>query len=342
MLKKYAVYAVLALALLGAAIFGWWQWTHPGLPDGIAMTNGRLEAEQVQVAAKYAGRVESVLVDEGATVSAGQVVARMDTRDVLAQLGEAQAQLTSAQSAKGEAQSALSARESDRLLARQELSRISQLHKKGFATSQLLDKSRANMNAANAMVEAAQSTLRRSIAGIDAAQATITRVEAAVDDSTLTAPRSGRVQYKLIQPGEVVAASTPVVTLLDLTDVYMTVFLPASEAGMLAIGDDARIIVDPVPQYVIPAKVTFVAENAQFTPKTVETKDEREKLMFRVKLTIDPELLSLWESRVKTGVRGVGYMRVKRNIDWPDNLAVNLPAAPSATNSNDVNGNAGN
>ena len=325
MLRKYAGFILLAVALVGIAIFGWWKYTHPGLPDGIAMANGRLEAEQVQVATKYAGRVQDVLAEEGDLVTAGQVIARMDTRDVLAQLGEARAQLLSAQSAEGEAQSALSAREADRLLARQELARIDQLHKRGFASSQLLDKARASMDAAEAMFQAAQATLRRSIAGIDAAQATINRVEAAVDDSTLTAPRSGRIQYKLIQPGEVVAAGTPIVTLLDLTDVYMTVFLPASDAGVLGIGDEARIIVDPAPQYVIPARVTFVAEDAQFTPKAVETKDEREKLMFRVKLTIDPKLLSLWESRVKTGVRGVGYVRVKRGIEWPENLAVKLP-----------------
>ena len=117
----------------------------------------------------------------------------------------------------------------------------------------------------------------------------------------------------------------------------MTIFLPAADAGALAIGDDARLILDPAPQYVIPAKVTFVAGDAQFTPKAVETKDEREKLMFRVKLTIDPKLLSIWESRVKTGVRGVGYVRVKRDATWPAVLAVKLPAPqndPTVTNDN--------
>jgi len=334
MQRKYAVFIVLALAIVGAGIFGVWKYTHPGLPDGIAMANGRLEAEQVQIAAKYPGRVEKVLVEEGDLVTAGQVIARMDTRDVLAQLGEAQAQLLSAQSAEGEAQSALKARDADRLLSQQELTRISKLHKKGFASSQLLDKARAGMDAAEAMYQAAQATLRRSIAGIDAAQATIKRVQAAVDDSTLVAPRSGRVQYKLIQPGEVVAAGTPIVTLLDLSDVYMTIFLPAADAGALAIGDEARLILDPVPQYVVPAKVTFVAEDAQFTPKAVETQDEREKLMFRVKLTIDSKLLNKWESRVKTGIRGVGYVRVKRDIAWPPNLEVKLPTP--------ANDNAGN
>ena len=75
----------------------------------------------------------------------------------------------------------------------------------------------------------------------------------------------------------------------------------------------------------MPAKVTFVASEAQFTPKTVETKDEREKLMFRVKLTLPPELLRKYENVVKTGVRGVAYLRVARDKAWPDNLNVKLP-----------------
>src|SRR5208337_730566 len=108
--------------------------------------------------------------------------------------------------------------------------------------------------------------------------------------STLIAPKRGRIQYKLAQPGEVLPSGGRVFTLLDLSDVYLTIFLPAAEAGPLAIGDEARVTLDPILGYVFPAHVTFVATEAQFTPKTVETSEEREKLMFRIKLTINPEL----------------------------------------------------
>ena len=120
------------------------------------------------------------------------------------------------------------------------------------------------------------------------------------------------MQYQLARAGEVVAAGAPIVTILDLTDVYMTIFLPAADAGRLAVGDEARIILDPVPDYVIPARVSFVAADAQFTPKTVETTDERAKLMFRIKLKIDPHGSSDSSTReVKTGVRGMGFVRTK-------------------------------
>ena len=151
------------------------------------------------------------------------------------------------------------------------------------------------------------------------------RIQSQIDDSVLKAPTRGRIEYKLVQKGEVVSAGAPIATMLDLTDVTMTIFVPAKAAGQLAIGDDARIILDPIPQYVIPATVSFVASEAQFTPKTVETADEREKLMFRVKLKIAPELLKDYESRIKTGIRGIGYVRTNPATVWPGELQAKLP-----------------
>ena len=91
------------------------------------------------------------------------------------------------------------------------------------------------------------------------------------------------------------------------------------------IGDEARVIVDPVPQYVIPAHISFVAADAQFTPKSVETQDERAKLVFRIKLHIDPDVLRKYASQVKTGVRGLGIVRLDPSVSWPADLVVKLP-----------------
>jgi len=141
----------------------------------------------------------------------------------------------------------------------------------------------------------------------------------------LGAPRPGPIQYKLTQPGEVLGAGGRVLTLLDLSDVYLTIFLPARQAAPLAIGDEARVVLDVAPEYVFPASITFVATEAQFTPKTVETAEEREKLMFRVKLSIDPALRQRYQNQVKTGLRGVGFVRTDLNRLWPENLEVKLP-----------------
>ncbi|MCW5771816.1 MAG: HlyD family efflux transporter periplasmic adaptor subunit [Rhodospirillaceae bacterium] len=295
------------------------------LPDGIARANGRLDAEQVDVATKYAGRIAAVLVEEGQTVEAGAVIARMDAAELEAQLQGAEAQVRRAERAKDEAEAAIAQRVSERTLAKQELDRAIRLHEKGFFPTEKLDQRRSQMESAAAAYRAAIASLEQAIAAIAAARADVARLKSQLADTVLKAPRRGRVQYKLAQAGEVLAAGARVATLLDLTDVYMTIYLPARDAGRLALGAEARIVLDPAPQYVIPAKVSFVATEAQFTPKSVETADEREKLMFRVKLRLAPELLRRYESQAKTGVRGVGYVRTRSDVAWPDTLRIKLP-----------------
>jgi len=127
-----------------------------------------------------------------------------------------------------------------------------------------------------------------------------------------------------------VAAGAPIVTLIDLSDVYMTVFLRAADAGKLAMGDEARLILDAAPDYVVPAAVSFVAPNAQSAPKAVETKDDLAKLMLRVDLKIDPKVVETYYGKVETGLRGAGFVRTRPDAKWPAALQVKLPPAPVA------------
>jgi HlyD family secretion protein len=295
------------------------------LPVGFASANGRLESEKVEIATKLPGRIATVLVKEGELVNQGQVLARMDVTDIKAQMLAAQASARRAEQAKSLAEAVVAQRESERTLAAQELVRVEALFARGFATAELQDLRRSAQNVANAAVNAAKASQADAVAAIDAAHAEIARIQSILDDMELKAPRRGRIEYRLAQAGEVLGAGSRVLTMIDLTDVYMTVFVPADVAAHLAYDDDARLIIDAIPQYVIPAKVSFVASEAQFTPKTVETKEEREKLMFRVKLTLPPDLLSKYENEVKTGVRGVAYVRTVPGKNWPENLAVKLP-----------------
>jgi HlyD family secretion protein len=317
--------SIVVIAATAAGYYYWLEHTRTRLPDGLARSNGRLEAQQVQIATKLAGRVVEVLADEGDMVDAGAVVARMDDAELQAQLRAARAQVVRARQAKAQAAEAVAQRESERALAEQEFERATVLHGKGYFTTEKLDQRRSQLNVAEAAARAALANLDDAAAAIEAAESDVARLESLIADTVLRAPRRGRVQYRLAEPGEVLAAGAPVLTLLDLTDVYMTIFLPASAAGPLAVGSEARLILDPVPQYVVPAVVSFVASEAQFTPKSVETAEERDKLMFRVKLAIAPALLKQYEQQVKTGVRGVAYVRIRQDVLWPDNLAVKLP-----------------
>ena len=172
--------------------------------------------------------------------------------------------------------------------------------------------------AAKAQVTGAQSS-------VAAAAATIARIEADIADSQLKAPRDGRVQYLVAQPGEVLGAGGKVLNMVDLSDVYMTFFLPETVAGKVALGSEVHIVLDAAPAYVIPAKVSFVASVAQFTPKTVETAVERQKLMFRIKARIDPELLKKHLKQVKTGLPGVAWLKLDAQAEWPQHLSVKVP-----------------
>jgi HlyD family secretion protein len=317
--------AVGIVAIGAAGAWYWWQQQKFVLPAGFAKANGRLEAEQVQIATKLAGRIAVVLASEGDMISPGQVVARMDTTQLEAQLQAAKAQVNVAEHQKTQAEATIVQQNSNLIYARQELARTTDLHQKGFATTETLDQRSNQMKIAQAAYDTAVAGLDAAKATIAADQAVVAEIQSQIDDSTLLAPRYGRVEYKLAQPGEVLAAGGRVLTLLDLSNIYMTIFLPAREAARLVLGDDARLILDAIPEYVIPAKVTFVAPEAQFTPKTVETAQEREKLMFRIKLSIAPDLVKRYSERAKTGVRGVGYVRTSQNAVWPDYLGVKLP-----------------
>jgi HlyD family secretion protein len=145
-----------------------------------------------------------------------------------------------------------------------------------------------------------------------------------IADNTLVAPRDGRIQYRIANIGEVLPAGGRVFTMLDIAYVYMDIYLPTGEAGKIRIGSDARITLDAVPNVSIPAKVAFVATQAQFTPKTVETKDERDKLMFRVRVKIDPERLKARGEYVRSGLPGVAYVKYDPAVAWPDNLQGNV------------------
>jgi HlyD family secretion protein len=295
------------------------------MPAGIVKTNGRVEATQVDISAKYPGRLENVTVQEGDEVAAGRTIAVISSPEYEAQLRGAQAEVLRAKQALAEAEAMIASRQSDQIAAKNDLERGRDLVAKGFMAQQVFDQRLNKAQETDAALRAAQAAREQAQFAIKTAEAEVDRLEAILVDLKLVAPRSGRVQYKISQAGEVVNAGTRIVTMLDLQDVYMTIYLPAAQAGQLSLGDEARIIIDPLPQYVVPATISFVATDAQFTPKSVETADERQKLMFRVKLQIDPKVLEQYHTQVKTGIRGMGFVRTDTGVAWPADLVVKLP-----------------
>jgi HlyD family secretion protein len=240
-------------------------------------------------------------------------------------LRAAQAQVLKAKHALAEADALIVQRKSDLDFARTDYDRGKPLLEHGTMTQQVLDQRRNRFESAEAGYVAANAQHDEAEASIKAADADVERLQSILVDLVLVSPRTGRVQYRLARAGEVVAAGQRVLTILDLKDVYMTIYLPAEVTGQLTLGDEARTILDPIPQYVLPNTISFVATDAQFTPKSVETAEERQKLMFRVKLQGDPAVLDKFHRAVKTGVRGLAFVRTNPKTPWPNELAVKLP-----------------
>ena len=351
--KKNLLLAAVAI-LIGLVGWGAWTLTRPNGPgDGFVSGNGRIEATEIDVATKYAGRVVDIFAREGDFVKAGQVLAEMQIDVLNAQRDEARAQQQQAINAVASAEAMVKVRESDLAAAqavvvqresdldnaKRRLARSQTLSREGAASIQQLDDDQAAVRnteaalaAAKAQVTAAQSAIaaaKAQVTGVRstvaALAATIARIEADIADSQLKAPLDGRVQYRIAQPGEVLGGGGKVLNMVDLSDVYMTFFLPETVAGKVALDSEVHIVLDVAPAYVIPAKVSFVASVAQFTPKTVETAVERQKLMFRVKARIDPALLEKHLKQVKTGLPGVAWLKLDPQAEWPQSLTVKVP-----------------
>ncbi len=308
-----------------SALFAWYKLRSPGIPPGFVYSNGRIEATEIDVATKYAGRIDEVLVREGDTVDAGQVLARMDARELVAQLHQAQAQLQQATDSRNADQKLADLAETQFAFANRDYQRYSKLFEQSVIASEDLDKYQTKMETYRSAFQSASAKVDADKGTINATQADIERFQTQINDRDLKAPVRARVLYKLAEPGEVLQSGGAVVTIIDLTDVYMTIFLRDIDAGKVPIGADSRVVLDAAPQWPLAAQVSFVAAKAQFTPKAVETQNEREKLTFRVKVQLEPKLLRRYEPWVKVGLPGMAYIKVDPDAEWPPQLQAREP-----------------
>lgn len=311
---------VLAIVVAGIGSYRFYLQRNSALPPGFASGNGRLEATEVDVSTKIAGRLQTLTPKEGDFVEAGVVVARLDADDLQAQMRAAQALVQQASKVGDESRAGVRKSQSDLKLADKTLQRSEELVGKGFISRSKLDTDQTGVDGAQAGMAQAQSRVAEADANLKAAQAKAESLQATLDDMVLRAPISGRVLYRLAEPGEVLGAGGKALTLVDLTDMFMTIYLPTNLAGRVPVGSEARIVLDALPGQPIPATVAFVAPKAQFTPREVETRTEREKLMFRIKVKADAAWLASHRDLAKGGMPGVAYVRTDPAAAWPANL----------------------
>jgi HlyD family secretion protein len=331
--KKNRKWWIIGLAVVAVAVFlgvRKWQAMRSALPKGIASGNGRIEAQQVDVSSRLPLRVKSVLADEGDLVKPGQVVAQMDTVTLESELAEANQKVATAREQLATAKATIAKLQAEGELAKIEKGRAEALLRDRAGSQRELDVRNMTVKTTAAKLIEAQATVGVAESQIKVEQANVATIQTRIEDATLRAPILGRVLYRLAQPGEVLAAGGKVLTLINLQDVYMEIYLPSEQAAAVKVGSEARFTVDYAPDKVAAGYVSFVSPEAQFTPKEVETKSEREKLMFRVKVQVPDALVTNLLERIKTGVRGVGYVKTDESAEWPDFLNHNLvtPSTP--------------
>ena len=329
---KKIIIVLVVIAIVGLGVFSVKSYVENAIyrNPAFASGNGRLEATEINVATKLSEKVEKVLVNDGDFVKKGQLLAKMQTNVLEAQLAQAKALVAVKKAELASAKAVVLQKTSSRDNAYRRFKRAEYLVSKKATSEQTFDNDKALFQAADAELAAAKAAVVQAEAAIKASEADVKRIAEDIKDSHLTAPLAGRIQYKVAEPGEVLESGGCVVNMVDLTDVYMTFFLPESVAGKVRIGADARILLDAIPDTPIPAKISFVANVAQFTPKTVETRIERQKLMFRIKAKIAPELLAKYIDYVKTGLPGVAWVKIDPKAEWPAFLQLKSVKAAKA------------
>ena len=332
--KKLLTIVVIAVAVIGVAWYAYSRYRanqelkHPKFYSG----NGRLEATEVYVSAKLAERIEKIFIKEGDLIHKGEKLAKMNTDKLEAQRDSIKAEIKKQQAELKKAQATVKQKQIALDGAKREYERQKKLLSTNATSRHQFDSRETEFNKALAELELYEANVKSVEAEIEKQKAELEKTEADIKDSTLYAAYDGRVQDLLAHEGEVLSAGGRVMSVVALTDVYMTFFLPTNIAGKVKLGAEVKLIFDAAPEFPINAKVTFIDPVAQFTPKSVETQVEREKLMFRIKASIDPELLSKHLELVKTGIPGVAWVKLDPNAKWeecPVKIKINPPAPPA-------------
>jgi HlyD family secretion protein len=317
--RRTATLALIGIVVIVGAALGYRYYLSQQrtVPPGIVFGNGRIEADEIGIATKYAGRIAEIRFEEGDLVTAGQVLARMDTQETEASERAAAALVAQRTKDRDAVLQTSKERQSQLDLANSELKRGVALLARDAVSRQTVEQQTAAQQTAESALAGAQSQVAGAEAAVDSARADDERLQHTIADATLVAPKSGRVLYKLAENGETLPAGGQVASMLDLSDVYMTIFLPSEAAAKVPLQGEGRIVLDALPDRAIPGKVSFVSTRAQFTPKQVETQAERERMMFRVKVQIPPSLVERYITRIKTGVTGIAYVKTDEKIAWP-------------------------
>ncbi len=309
-MSKRRIIPIVVLVVVGAAVGGWLAFRPGRGAAGAIQASGTVEATEADLGFQVGGRVDSIAYHEGDAVAAGAVVATLDAAELQARLGQAQAAALAAralldQLERGarpeELEQARAAADAARARledARRTLERTRTLYQGGAASREQFDQATTALDVATSQEQQAREGLRLVRAGprveqIEAQRAVVRQTEAAVaqaraalDNATVKAPFAGIVTVRHREPGEAVSAGLPVLTVLDPNDRWVRIYVPEDEVGRVTLGEKATIRSDSDPKKTYEGRVRFIASEAEFTPRNVQTAEERVKLVYAVKVAI--------------------------------------------------------
>jgi len=314
-MKKILLFVVLVLIAATAGFFVYKDVVNKG-ETYLLKGNGRVEGREIVISTKFSGRVVELNADEGDVVEKGQLLAVIDSRSLVADIDAQKAKSEEILKQIAATEADIKATQSDIKFYKKEVERSKTLIKQSFSSQLELDqnvnaleKSQARLTSLEANKKALQASHKSLLASIESQ-------EIDLGDMNIYAPASGVLLYKLVEDGEILGNNGKLFIMYNPDDLYMTIYMPSEKAGQVKLGEPAMVKLDAYPNRVFPAKVTFVAENAEFTPKEVETQQERQKLVFRVKLTLDDNS----QREAKPGMPGDGYIKLDADKDWPSYL----------------------
>lgn len=303
----------IAIVVAGVAVAvsaAWYLTRRPSANDDNLRISGNIETTEVEVSFEIPGRVTERLVSEGESVEAGQLVARLEATDLghevemrQAELGAASALLAELEAGSrpeeiGQAEAALARARADASRAEAEYARQKDLFAKDIISSREFEAAEAGYRMSSAQVDEVSQRLVMLERGprreqieqarqrVKQAREALAIAKTRLSYATLMAPLSGVVLADNAEPGERVAAGTPIVTVGELSAVWLRGYIDETNLGRVKVGQNVRVTSDTYPGKVYDGRVSFIASEAQFTPKSVQTTKERVKLVYRIKVDI--------------------------------------------------------
>jgi len=296
---KTVISSLSVFILIGLAVLVWWMnFYEKPLPEGLIQANGRIEGDHYSVASKFPGRIAELKAREGDAVDKGQVLVRLDDTQISAKVTQAEKGVIAANAQ-------CSAAEASEQQSRRDKKRLQNLLKSQTASQQEAERTTLAWRVDKDRLVAAK-------AQCGAAKAALQEMQSIQDDLTIRAPAKGVITTRMADEGEVVAAGSPLFDIVDLDRLYLKVYIPEKAIGKVRLGLAAQVYTDAFPEKPFAATVRYIASQAEFTPKEVQTPDERVKLVYAVKLYLNENP----DHRLSPGLPADTVIRWQEGVEW--------------------------